>query len=341
MEPQQILARYKPDIEAELRRVVGDSPLLLYDMMRYHLGWIDPSGNPKKADSGKLLRPTLCLLACEAVGGQYEKALPSAAAIELVHNFSLIHDDIEDASPERRHRPTVWSIWGEAQAINAGDCMHAMARGAVLKLEQREVAPDKVLRAARILDDACIKLCEGQYQDISFEDRLDIKVYDYFTMIQAKTATLIGSSLEIGAMLGTDDEPVIASLKDFGHKLGIAFQIKDDILGIWGREERTGKPSAGDIRQRKKTLPIVYALEKAPDPVKDALCQIYSKKSLSDRDVSDVIKILDSSGALGYCKSLAEKYYHEAIYELDTAAILPGPRQQLKILAAFIMEREY
>ena len=237
-----VFERYRSEIDSELRAVLAERESPLYDMMRYHLGWIDWQGRPLSGTAGKALRPALCLLACEAVGGTYHRALPAAAAVELLHNFSLIHDDIQDDDRERRHRPTVWSIWGKPQAINAGTAMRVLASLALSRLGENGVSGEKQLRIQRILDESCLRLIEGQYLDISYESRLDIGVTDYLGMIDGKTAALIGCSLELGAFLGTDDEAVIRGLWNFGRNLGLAFQIRDDILGIWGDEKETGKP---------------------------------------------------------------------------------------------------
>ncbi|MBE0480304.1 MAG: polyprenyl synthetase family protein, partial [Dehalococcoidia bacterium] len=267
--------RYRPDIEAELRFVVGRASLPLYDMMRYHMGWIDESGRAAKNTAGKRLRPVLCLLTCHSLGGHWRSALPVAAAIELVHNFSLIHDDIQDSSIERRGRPTVWYMWGQPQAINVGDGMHALALSSLLRLEDIGIPNAKIVRAARILGEASLRLCEGQYLDISFERRMDIKISDYLTMISNKTAALVAGSVEIGAVLATENEPDIAHFKSFGHALGMTFQIHDDVLSIWGDEKKIGKSISTDIRSKKKTLPVVYLLEKARGAASAHLLEIY------------------------------------------------------------------
>ncbi|HIE17431.1 MAG TPA: polyprenyl synthetase family protein, partial [Dehalococcoidia bacterium] len=275
-----VLERYRIEIDTELRSVLAERQSPLYDMMRYHFGWIDEKGNHQQGLVGKALRPTLCLLACEAVGGEYRRALPAAAAIELVHNYSLIHDDIQDDDRERRHRPTVWSIWGKPQAINAGTAMRILANIALLRLESHGVPLEKQRHIQRLLDETSLRLIEGQYLDISYESRFDITVSDYLRMIEGKTASLIACAMEVGTSLGTDDADLIESFRSIGRNLGLAFQIRDDILGIWGDKEETGKPLASDIRRRKKTLPIAYALEKAQDGLKEQLVNIYRNGAL-------------------------------------------------------------
>lgn len=341
MNPQQVLERYRAEVNEELRAILAQRTSPLYDMMRYHLGWIDAQGRSTEEGAGKALRPTLCLLACQAVGGDYRTALPAAAAVELIHNFSLIHDDIEDQSPQRRHRPTVWWLWGVPQAINAGDAMHALGRLALLRLEERAVLPAKVLRAAHILDETCLRLCQGQYLDISYQDRLDIGVDAYLDMIGGKTAGLMGSALWIGALLGTDDEGVIERFHRCGRNLGLAFQMRDDVLGIWGEEKATGKSTITDIQEKKKSLPIIYALEKATGLEKAQLVRIYSKESIDSEEIAQVRGILDAVGAQAYVQGKAEECYRQALTELDGLNLRSPAQEELRTLAAFLVEREY
>ena len=332
--------RYRAAIDTELKAVLDDRKSPLYDMMRYHLGWVDEKGNPIKASPGKALRPTLCLLACEAVGGAWYKALPAAAGMELLHNFSLIHDDVQDDDRERRHRPTVWSIWGKPQAINAGDALATIAGLALIGLAQRGVPAAKQLLTTRLMYEACLTTIEGQYLDISYESRFDVVVGDYLEMIERKMAILIARSLEMGALLGTDDEDVRHGLYRFGRNLGLAFQVRDDILGIWGDEKKTGKPWGSDIRHRKKSLPIAYALEKAKGKARIELVNIYQDEAIGDEGVRAVLAILDDVAARDYAHSLAIGYRDAAMEELNEISLRPWPRRQLSEMARFVVERD-
>ena len=334
-------SRYQDELEAELRAVIGGGLSPLYTMMRYHLGWIDERGNPQSATIGKRLRPVLCLLACQAVGGEWQQALPAAAAVELVHNFSLIHDDIQDASPERRGRATVWHLWGQPQAINVGDGMHALALSSLLRLEDAGIPHQKVVRAARILGEASLKLCEGQYLDISYENRLDIGINDYLEVISCKTAALFRCSLEIGALLGTDDESLPARLKLFGHDLGMTFQVHDDVLSIWGDEKVTGKSNTSDIIMKKKTLPIVYALEKTKGEDRELLWSIYQKKVIGPADIENVLHILNRLDAQGYVQGVSDRHYRQAISELNAVNIPSSAKEELRAIAALLLKRQY
>ena len=336
-----VLERHRVEVEAELRSVLAERQSPLYDMMRYHFGWTDENGNPQQGLVGKALRPTLCLLACEAVGGEYQRALPAAAAIELVHNYSLIHDDIQDDDRERRHRPTVWSIWGKPQAINAGTAMRILANIALLRLESHGVPLKKQWRIQRLLDETSLRLIEGQYLDISYESRFDITVSDYLKMIEGKTASLIACALEVGALLGTDDEDLIKGFRSIGRHMGLAFQIRDDLLGIWGNKEETGKPLASDIRRRKKTLPIVYALEKAQDGLKEELVSIYRNGALDDSAVSAVLRILDVVDAQASAQKTVERFCSEAAQITGRSALAPSAQHDLEELVHFMAERSF
>jgi len=339
MAPPDPFYRYRVELEAELLSAIGHDPLHFYTIMRYHMGWVDEHGRPREASGGKHLRPTLCLLACEAVGGDWHKALPGAAALEVVHNFTLIHDDVQDKSSQRRHRPTVWTLWGTAQAINAGDGMWALAQLALLRLRDKGVPSDKMIRASRILAEACLKLCEGQYLDISFESRPDIEEEEYLRMIDAKTAQLFDSSVSLGAIVGTDDEQLVSQLGIFGRQLGLAFQIHDDLLGIWGTQKATGKSAYTDIREKKKTLPILCALKQATGEKRERLASLYQKGSapFTAEEVAEIVCILDNVGARDYTEEFKRRYYSQALEELDKMDIPSPQAKELREIAAYIL----
>lgn len=336
-----VFERYRATIDSELRSVLAEHHSPLYDMMRYHLGWEDERGNPLPGGAGKALRPTLCLLACEAVGEDYQRALPAAAALELVHNYSLIHDDIQDDDRERRHRPTVWSIWGKPQAINAGSAMRLLASLALLRLQAHGITPDKQSCVQFLLDDASLKLIEGQYLDIDYEDRFDITVKDYLEMIGGKTAALLSCSLEVGALLGTGNPDVVEGFRIMGKSLGLAFQMRDDILGIWGNPEETGKPLANDIRRRKKTLPIVYALENAGSRSRDELISIYRHEVNDEATVAMVLGILEEVSARKGAQAMVEQHSQEAWQVLDRLMLAPQSKREMEELVHFLTTRNF
>lgn len=340
VDTETILQRYRVDLEEELKFAIGKASSPLYNMMRYHMGWVDELGQPRTG-AGKRLRPFFCLHACRSVGGDWRQALPVAAALELVHNFSLIHDDIQDASAERRGRPTVWRMWGLPQAINVGDGMHALALSSLLRLEEAGVEHRKIVHAARLLGEASLMLCEGQYLDINYENRLDVNVDGYLEMINGKTAALFRCSLEIGALIGNDDSTLLAHMRGFGDAVGMVFQVHDDVISIWGNEKTTGKPTTTDIEMKKKTLPVVYALANANGRDGESLREIYTKKTLGPADVEEVLRVLDVVDARSYAQSMADEYHRRALSALEAVDIPQQAKDELKATAAFLLEREH
>ena len=336
--------RYEKALRAEIERTVGAADLPLYRMMRYHLGMGEASAPPgevppPRAGGGKMLRPLLCLLCCEAVGGDYRRALPAAAALELLHNFTLVHDDIEDASPSRHGRQTVWRVWGQAQAINVGDGLYALAHLALLRLGEVGVSAEVAVETARLLDEASLRVCEGQHLDIAFEERLDVGSGEYLEMVAGKTVALLGSAAALGALLGEAPAPAVTAFREFGRELGFAFQIRDDILGIWGESVETGKPAGEDILARKKSFPVVYAFEQAVGPDREALLAAYGKSSLGPDDLATVGSILERTGALAFSEEAARRHAAEALTHLDGLELVPARRRELESFAAYVAER--
>ena len=334
------LTSYHDAVRIELEKVIDCSPSALCNMLRFHMGWQDEHGHPSSRAAGKFIRPTFCLLSCQAVGGDTSQILPAAAAVELIHNFSLIHDDIDDASYERHHRPTVWKLWGQSQAINAGDAMFTLAYLALLKLKENGIADEKIAGSTEMLSQACLELCEGQYLDVEYEKRFDITIEDYLDIAAKKTAALIAAATSLGAYLGSADSKLVNSFRLFGEALGVAYQVRDDILGIWGTEESTGK-SASDISQRKKTLPVVYGLQNSKGEAREMLEKLYSQKSIEGEDITRVMKILDQLGSRDYAESLAGQYYHKALIQLDATGLDTARQAPLSEIACFLSEREY
>jgi len=331
---------YRNTVRVELEKAIDSCPPSLRNILRYHMGWQDEHGQSCSRESGKFIRSTLCLLSCQAVGGDTSQAMPAAAAVELIHNFSLIHDDIEDASYERHHRPTVWKLWGQSQAINAGDAMFTLAYLALLELKGKGIADEKVASSTEMLSLACSDLCEGQYLDVEYGNRRDITVEDYLDMAAKKTAALFAVSTSLGAYLGNEDSKLVDFFHLFGKELGIAYQICDDMLGIWGVEESVGK-SASDISQRKKTLPVVYGLQSSDGEARKRLEKLYSQKSIEGEDITEVTKILDQSGARDYAENLAEQYYYKALAHLEATGLDTSRQAPLKEAACFILKRDF
>jgi geranylgeranyl diphosphate synthase type I len=315
------------DVEGEILRLVIDrdpSTHGMYEMVRYHMG-LDGSGS-----SGKRMRPLLGLLAYASITGETAPALPGAAAVELGHNFSLIHDDIEDGDRERRHRATLWTVHGIPQAINTGDAVFVLSRIALHRLTELGFSDAKVLRLMRLFDETCLALCEGQYIDIwTGEHDITMTVDLYFDMIGRKTAALISASIEAGALLATDDEEVISRYRKFGWALGLAFQLNDDVLGIWGREQATGKEPS-DLAKHKKTLPVIHAMEHAAPGDRAHIEALYAHPDPGPAEIAEAMAILDRTGSQDYTRAQARHWRDEAIAQLDAAGVVqPAAREKL------------
>ena len=316
------------DTEAEILRLVSSTDPAtagVYEMCRYHLG-LDGSGS-----SGKRMRPLLGLLAYASIAGDHHPALPGAAAVELGHNFSLVHDDIEDHDVERRHRPTLWALHGIPQAINTGDMLFSLSRIALHRLTDLGFSDHKVLRLMRLYDETCLALCEGQYMDMrGAEADAPMSVESYFDMIGRKTAALIAASIEAGALLASDDDEVIRRYRAFGWDLGMAFQLNDDLLGIWGEEHATGKEPT-DIARHKKTLPVLYAFEHAGAADREQLAALWAMPELGGAAVSELRSILERTAADTYTRSEAHAHRDQALVELDAAGVVrPEARAALE-----------
>ena len=323
------LGRLLADTEGEILRVLDahdPSVAPVYEMIRYHLG-LDGVDGPR----GKRMRPLLGLLAYTSIAGEHTRALPGAAAVELGHNFSLVHDDIEDGDIERRHRATLWALHGVPQAINTGDLVFSLSRIALHRLTDLGFSDAKVLRLMRLYDETCLALCEGQYIDIATSESDEVMSVDaYFDMIGRKTAALIAASIEAGALLATDDEEVIRRYRAFGWALGIAFQLNDDLLGIWGATQATGK-QASDVAHKKKTLPVIYAVEHAGPEDRERLIELYRLDDPTEDELGEIVRILERVGARDYTRDTALRYRDQALAELDAAGVVePAARARLQ-----------
>jgi geranylgeranyl diphosphate synthase type I len=336
------LSPYLDAIEEELRAALlapSEQVAPLYAMMQYHLGWLDEALQPFDAPRGKRLRPLMCLLACDAARGEWHRSLPAAAAIELIHNFSLIHDDIEDDSATRRHRSTVWHLWGLAQGVNTGDTMWAVARRAVYRLREQGYDAAVVLEVAERLDATCLRLCTGQYLDIDFESRESVALAEYETMIGGKTAALLSTALAVGARLGGATDGQTAAYAEFGRELGLAFQVVDDILGIWGDPAVTGKSAATDILTRKKTLPVLYAHQWEQQYGHGDLVAMYAGETLDEAQVPQVLALLERAGARAYAHEQAEAHTRLMLAHLDEAGGREPAATALRDLALSLLDR--
>jgi geranylgeranyl diphosphate synthase type I len=327
--PGEMLSAIEEDLQASLASINEWIEPAIEEMIAYHLGWSDPHES-----SGKRIRPLLVLLCCQACGGDWEKALPAASAIEWIHNFSLIHDDIQDRSEMRRGRPTVWKVWGTAQAINTGDAIFALSRLSNQRMLELEIPADTVVKVNSILDQASFALTRGQHLDISFEATDQIQVEAYLHMIRGKTAALLAAACHIGALVSPAPQEQVDIYESFGENLGLAFQIIDDLLGVWGESESTGKSVADDLRSRKKSLPIIHGLQNSQE-----FEHAWSVESFTDDHLETMKQILESSGSRKFTIEWAERFTGEAMAALQAAGPLEPAGSSLTSLAARLLQR--
>ena len=336
----EIFDKYKSIIDASLRQQLNQNHLNAYQLLRYAMGWTDIDGNTVVATEGKALRPTLCLLACESTGGEVSDALPAAIALELIHAFSLIHDEVQDRDETRRHRPTIWTIWGESKAIVAGNILRIIADISLSKLINTKNTAETTLYIADIITKSYLQMIEGQYLDLKFEGRTDITINDYLSMISRKTGALIECSLTAGAIIGSANIDTIESFKACGKSLGMVFQIRDDYLGIWGDAKNTGKPVGADIRRKKNAFPFVYCISNANPKEKKILLEIYSKPVIENEDVFCAIEIMERVGTKEKSKQLADIHLSKAISSISNLDLVPEFHQSLVDIGTFLLIRE-
>ncbi|GAA1933387.1 polyprenyl synthetase family protein [Streptomyces sodiiphilus] len=327
-----------PALRAAVDRLVPQ----MRHIAAYHFGWIDAEGRPADGDGGKAVRPALALIAAEAAGGGPEAGVPGAVAVELVHNFSLLHDDLMDGDEQRRHRDTVWKVHGPAQAILVGDALFALAGEIIL-----EAGTDRAARAARRLTTATRKLIDGQAQDISFEHREHVGVEECLEMAGNKTGALLAGAVSVGAVLGGADDRTADALEEYGHHLGLAFQAVDDLLGIWGDPGTTGKQTWSDLRQRKKSLPVVAALA-AGGPASGRLTALLmadakkSQEEFADFDEAEFATraaLIEEAGGRQWTADEARRRHDRALAALDGLLLPRHVRDQLGALAEFVVIR--
>ncbi|MDZ4764953.1 MAG: polyprenyl synthetase family protein [Chloroflexota bacterium] len=334
----QYAARYLTELDGAMRRA-ADTIIDAPDygvMLRYPLGWVDERDLPYNHPTGKRIRPILLLLSTEAAGGDWRAALPAAAAVELLHNFSLIHDDIQDDSPTRHGRPAVWAIWGRNNAINAGDAMFTLAYTALHALTQTGIPATTMLEVWAIFNRTNLELTRGQHLDMRFERLSVVPTEDYLSMIAGKSAALVSACAQIGALVGGADVDTARAFAAFGLNLGLAFQIRDDILGIWGDPMQTGKSAATDILSRKKSLPVLYGLERSPE-----LVECYAREPFAALDVAEAVALLDAIGAQAYTIEQEERYFRAALAALERTGVRGDAADGLRRLSEWLFQRAY
>lgn len=325
-----------PAVELEMQHVLdlsqGDHLDEFHMMMAYHMGWKGEGAEPKA--TGKRIRPLLVLLTCAAAGEDWHCALPAGAAVELLHNFSLIHDDIEDNSPLRRGRPTVWTRWGIPQAINAGDAMLTLAHLALHRL-QETAGVSTAFEASNILQKTCLELTKGQYLDISYETRQELDLLEYWPMVSGKTAALIAACTELGALVSGCTASSREAYRDFGYYLGLAFQALDDLLGIWGDSTHTGKSAESDLVSGKKSLPVLYGLMSEGE-----FSKRWRQGPVGIDEVEGLARQLEIEGARDYTQETASCLTDSALKALQQAQPSGEAGQELTDLANKLLNRK-
>ncbi len=337
---ERILARFREAVDAEILRALEQRPQTpLYEMIRYHLGLGHSGDGTSAVASGKRVRAALCCLSCEGVGGAAEAAAPAAAAVELIHSFTLLHDDVADGDATRRGRATVWKRWGVAQAITAGDALFSLADLVAAKLTERGVSAGETLAVLGELHAATLALCEGQQMDIAYEGRGDIAVDDYLAMVARKTGALMAAACGVGARVGGGPLESATALREFGQELGVAFQITDDVLGIWGTLSDLGKPVGSDLKRNKRSLPIVHALSVASEAERASLAAQLAEGVTLDEEAARIAARMQALGSRTFCEETAQRFLERGLTALDRAGLQREPREQLGAVAAYLTER--
>ncbi len=323
-------------MDPALRAGFDTLPEAVRRIVEYHVGWRDEDGNPTRRTGGKVIRPTLTLLMAQAVGGEPRTALPGAVAVELVHDFSLLHDDVMDGDRMRRHHPTVWAAFGIGPAILAGDALVTLAFATLAAS-----AAERAQEATSILNAAVQALIDGQLADLSFEDRGEVTLDECYAMVKGKTGALLGCACALGALLGDGDGEQVKHARRFGEQLGLAFQLVDDILGIWGDPAVTGKAIHSDISARKKSLPVVAALGSGT-PAGAELALLYGRdQTLSAQDVAAAAALVSESGGRAWTENEAQQQLVGALASLHAARVAGRAAAELEMLARSVTTRDH
>ena len=316
------ISRYSSIVEGELRRIVSDRGLPLYSMMEHHLGWLSDTDSV----SALILRPlgALCLASCESLSATVEAALPTAAAIELVQNFCEIHDDIQAGKISRNDRDSVWRKWGPAQAINAGDGIHALARLALLGLGERGVGPDRVFEAVKLLDKASLATCEGRFMDLEAQERLDISSDSYMKMAEAKAGSLYACAMEFGALAAGAEAGTRESFAASGLEIGVAVQIAEDMRQLSSGLDVDSPPSE-DFMNKKKLYPVVKAFEIASPTERRRLGDYYFKRVIEPSDARSLSEIISRLGVSEAARREIASRVNSAVEGIE-AVLPPGEK---------------
>lgn len=335
---QDSIHLYGQALEGELRDILSSREGFLYNLLRYQLGWADQQGQPEAQPFRASFQSLIAPAVCDALSEDFEKSLPVASAIELLHHFSLVHGDVKAGRVDASSRPSIWWIWGPSQAINAGDGFHALARVAVMRMLDAGFPPDIVLQTTEMLDRACLTMCEGQYADLGFQDRLLVTTGEYDDMISRKTGALTGCSAAGGAICAGVNGGVVGQFRDAGVKLGMAWQITQDISEYWGPQG--DGLTASNVLNKKKSLPLIYTMEHCSLPARREIGAAYSKRVLDPSDILRTVEIMDEVDARDYCQQRSGTLVSEAMAFMDDLNINEAGRRGLQELAAMALRPE-
>ncbi|MFD5476029.1 polyprenyl synthetase family protein [Streptomyces hawaiiensis] len=320
-----------------LRSAFDALPAAESRVARYHRGWCEADGTPMTtvSSTGKSVRPALALLSAVAVGGSAELAVPGAVAVELVHDFTLLHDDVIDGDALRRHRPAAWSVFGTPAAVLTGDALLVSAMRALA-----DAPGGRAAEAVQELVTTLMELVEGQSRDVAFERAPEVSVAQYLAMAEGKTGSLIGCSCALGGVLAGADSERVRGLREFGRRLGVAFQCADDVLGIWGRSARSGKPVGADLAARKKSLPVVAALG-GEGAAAERLRAVYATTHpLDEQDIDLARELVEDAGGREAAEQEARRQVSAALRALSWARPDPDSYRQLQDIAWAMTHRE-
>ena len=327
--------QYQQSVAQELQAVFDGRQGFLYDILRYHLGWVDQDGQPQPGGPALHFQGAVALAASQALTGDFGPSLPAAAGVELVHNFTLIHGEVQAGRAEATDRPSIWWVWGPSQAINAGDGLHALGRTTIMRLAQRGVPPARVLQAVESLDRACLTLCEGQYMDLEFQDQAVVASASYLDMIARKAGALTGCAAESGALAANASDNVCAAFRDAGIALGCGWQIARDIEDLWG--DRGDGVTPSNVVSKKKSLPLIHALENGSVGVKRELTAIYMKRVLEPEDAGRLIEIMEETGSRTVAEGKARELVEQALDITQSCGVSPEEQAHLRELGEWAL----
>lgn len=352
----QILERARILVEPSLRQAVERLDPQIAPLALYHFGWADEHGQPTTTGGGgKGIRSALAVLSAEAADAPAEAGVPGAVAVELIHNFSLLHDDIIDGDAERRHRPTVWAVFSQGEAIIVGDALHTLAFDVLLggsagsagsaaggaAAEANDAATAASGTAASRLASATAAMIAGQSRDMAFNERMDVTPEQCLDMEADKTGALLGYASSVGAVLAGADAEIVAALESYGSKLGLAFQAADDLLGIWGDPAVTGKPVGNDLRERKKSFPVVVALSQQTAASEELASILSQDAALNEAAIARATELVEQAGGKESATAAAHDYLHQALACIQMAPLAAPAVEELTHLARFVVARDH